>query len=248
MGGPPCSPLASVESRRACRQHLPCILMVDAAGNAACGGMAAALLFAIARIARRKRRLVGRALRPARHILRLMRAAGGHWNIAACGRRLCFALWWLSARRWPCTPRNRHFCLPLLPVALLPLLPRAQWRRAIAASLALGSVCAILFAYRWWALGGIGGYADRTGVSTIWRIAAAAYLGGAIFPAMGLPVFSRELVGAAGVVAARGRCWIPRNAGCYAARVGGLARGRAASLLAGAGVYAVPRTYRSTTS
>jgi hypothetical protein len=27
----------------------------------------------------------------------------------------------------------------------------------------------MLFAYRWWALGGIGGYADRTGVSAVWR-------------------------------------------------------------------------------
>jgi hypothetical protein len=65
--------------------------------------------------------------------------------------------------------KESAFCLPLLPAALLPFLPRAQWRRAIAASLALGSVCAILFAYRWWALGGIGGYADRTGVSAVWH-------------------------------------------------------------------------------
>lgn len=65
--------------------------------------------------------------------------------------------------------KESAFCLPLLPVALLPCLPRAQWRRAIAASLALGSVCAVLFAYRWWALGGIGGYADRTGVSAVWH-------------------------------------------------------------------------------
>jgi hypothetical protein len=65
--------------------------------------------------------------------------------------------------------KESAFCLPLLPAALLPFLPRAQWRRAIAASLALASVCAILFAYRWWALGGIGGYADRTGVSAVWH-------------------------------------------------------------------------------
>jgi hypothetical protein len=64
--------------------------------------------------------------------------------------------------------KESAFCLPLLPVALLPLLPRAQRRRVIAASLALALVCAVLFAYRWWALGGLGGYADRTGVSTVW--------------------------------------------------------------------------------
>jgi hypothetical protein len=65
--------------------------------------------------------------------------------------------------------KESAFCLPLLPATLLPLLPRAQWRRALAASLALGSVCAMLFAYRWWALGGIGGYADRSGVSAVWH-------------------------------------------------------------------------------
>ena len=65
--------------------------------------------------------------------------------------------------------KESAFCLPLLPAALLPLLPRAQWRRAFAACLALGAVCAALFAYRWWALGGIGGYADSSGVSTVWH-------------------------------------------------------------------------------
>jgi hypothetical protein len=65
--------------------------------------------------------------------------------------------------------KESAFCLPLLPFAVLPFLPRVQRRRAIAASLALGLVCAILFAYRWWALGGIGGYADSTGVSAVWH-------------------------------------------------------------------------------
>lgn len=65
--------------------------------------------------------------------------------------------------------KESAFCLPLLPVTLLPFLPRTERRRAIAASLALASVCALLFAYRWWALGGIGGYLDRTGVSAVWH-------------------------------------------------------------------------------
>lgn len=65
--------------------------------------------------------------------------------------------------------KESAFCLPLLPLALLPLLPRAQWRRVMAASAAIGLVCAVLFAYRWWALGGLGGYADPSGVSTYWR-------------------------------------------------------------------------------
>jgi len=84
------------------------------------------------------------------------------------GRRLLYVPLVIGAALAVYT-KESAFCLPLLPVALLPCLPRAQWRRATAAALVLGSVCALLFAYRWWALGGIGGYADSTGVSTVWR-------------------------------------------------------------------------------
>lgn len=65
--------------------------------------------------------------------------------------------------------KESAFCLPLLPIALLPCVPRQQWRRALHASLTLALICAVLFAYRWWALGGIGGYIDRSGVHTVWR-------------------------------------------------------------------------------
>ena len=54
--------------------------------------------------------------------------------------------------------KESAFCLPFLPLALLPLVPRSEWRRAAAACLTLFWICAILFAYRWWAIGGIGGY------------------------------------------------------------------------------------------
>ena len=54
--------------------------------------------------------------------------------------------------------KESAFCLPFLPLALLPLVPRAEWRRAAAVCLTLLCICAILFAYRWWAIGGIGGY------------------------------------------------------------------------------------------
>jgi hypothetical protein len=83
-------------------------------------------------------------------------------------RRLFYLPLAVCAALAVCT-KESAFCLPLLPAALLPCLPRAQWRRVLRASLVLGSVCGILFAYRWWALGGIGGYADNTGVSAIWR-------------------------------------------------------------------------------
>lgn len=84
------------------------------------------------------------------------------------GRRAYFILLMLCAALGVCT-KESAFCLPLLPVTLLPFMDRAERRRAAGASLALASVCALLFAYRWWALGGIGGYPDRTGVSAIWH-------------------------------------------------------------------------------
>ena len=84
------------------------------------------------------------------------------------GRRASVILSVLCAAFGVCT-KESAFCLPLLPIALLPFLGREERRRAAKASLALASVCALLFAYRWWALGGIGGYPDCTGVSAIWH-------------------------------------------------------------------------------
>jgi len=89
-------------------------------------------------------------------------------ELCRTGRRLYFVPVAACAALAVCT-KESAFCLPLLPAALLPCLPRAQWRRALAASLALGAICATLFAYRWWALGGIGGYAGRGGVNTLWH-------------------------------------------------------------------------------
>jgi hypothetical protein len=167
MGGRPCHSLASVEHGCACRQHLPGLSAGDAAGDAARGGIGRGAAIRAARIARGNRRLDGRPLRPAGHLLRFVRAVG-RLGILPHGPARFYVPLAVCAALAVYT-KESAFCLPLLPVALLPFLPRAQWRRAIAASLALGSVCAILFAYRWWALGGIGGYADRTGVSAVWH-------------------------------------------------------------------------------
>ena len=84
------------------------------------------------------------------------------------GRRLLYVALALCAAL-AVYSKESAFCLPLLPLALLPSSPRPRWRRTFAACLTLGAVCALLFAYRWWALGGIGGYLDRTGVSAVWR-------------------------------------------------------------------------------
>ncbi len=82
------------------------------------------------------------------------------------GRKAFYIPMLLCAALGVCA-KESAFCLPLLPGALLPFLDRAARRRALSASLALAAVCALLFAYRWRALGGIGGYADRTGVSAV---------------------------------------------------------------------------------
>ena len=63
--------------------------------------------------------------------------------------------------------KESAFCLPLLPAALLPFSRRGERRRAMEACLVLAAVCALLFAYRWYALGGIGGYVDRAGARAI---------------------------------------------------------------------------------
>lgn len=84
------------------------------------------------------------------------------------GRKTFIAVMILGAALGAYT-KESAFCLPLLPLALMPFLKPAERRRAVAASAVLILTCALLFAYRWWALGGIGGYADRTGVSAVWH-------------------------------------------------------------------------------
>jgi hypothetical protein len=84
------------------------------------------------------------------------------------GRAAWFVPVVLGAVLGVCT-KESAFCLPLLPLTLMPFLDRAERRRAAVASAVLTLTCAVLFAYRWWALGGLGGYADRTGVSAVWH-------------------------------------------------------------------------------
>lgn len=55
------------------------------------------------------------------------------------------------------------FCLPLLLASLALFHGREHWQRIVRATLAMGLLAATLFAYRWWALRGIGGYAGTYG-------------------------------------------------------------------------------------
>ena len=65
--------------------------------------------------------------------------------------------------------KESGFCLPLLILALALFRPRTEWPRIWRAAAWAGLVAAALFAYRWWALGGIGGYASAGGEAGIFR-------------------------------------------------------------------------------
>lgn len=57
--------------------------------------------------------------------------------------------------------KESAFCLPLLAAVLWFFVPeRSAWRRLAFACGCLGLLTAIVFTYRWWAIGGLGGYAD----------------------------------------------------------------------------------------
>jgi hypothetical protein len=57
--------------------------------------------------------------------------------------------------------KESAFCLPALVVCIAFLRPEPFGRRARIAFLWIAALCVALFAYRWWAMGGIGGYDVR---------------------------------------------------------------------------------------
>lgn len=64
--------------------------------------------------------------------------------------------------------KESGYCLPLL-IAALALWSAEQRPRIWRAAALAGLMAAILFAYRWWALGGIGGYSAPAGEANIFR-------------------------------------------------------------------------------
>jgi hypothetical protein len=93
-------------------------------------------------------------------------------EISRTGRRVFYIPLLVCGVLAVCT-KESAFCVPLLSLSLLPLYSAEQRRRILSTSLALASICAVLFAYRWWALGGIGGYMDPAGLRTIWQSSPA---------------------------------------------------------------------------
>lgn len=85
---------------------------------------------------------------------------------AHSGRRLLYVPLAACAVLAVCT-KEAAFCLPLLPLTLLPFAQGRERRRVLMSAALLALICGAMFAYRWWALGGIGGYVDATGARMI---------------------------------------------------------------------------------
>jgi hypothetical protein len=62
--------------------------------------------------------------------------------------------------------KEAAFCLPLLAVCLIPFDP-PSYRRTLKSAGALAIMCCVVFAYRLWFLGGIGGYRTSAGTPAI---------------------------------------------------------------------------------
>lgn len=77
---------------------------------------------------------------------------------------------WLIAMMSGCLlallSKEAAFCLPLLAVCLIPFDPQS-YRRTLKSAGVLAVVCCVVFAYRMWFLGGIGGYRTSAGTPAI---------------------------------------------------------------------------------
>jgi hypothetical protein len=87
---------------------------------------------------------------------------------AVSGRRIWLVAAWIVQACATLT-KESAFCLPLL-IACVALFPgREQGRRIAVAATWSGALSVAVWLYRWWALGGIGGYRGRDGVASVLR-------------------------------------------------------------------------------
>jgi hypothetical protein len=63
--------------------------------------------------------------------------------------------------------KESGFCLPFLMASLALLQDRTHWKPIARAATFAGVLAVVLFAYRWWALRGIGGYSGAEGVANV---------------------------------------------------------------------------------
>jgi len=66
--------------------------------------------------------------------------------------------------------KESGFCLPILIASLALFRNREDWNRIARAATFASALAVVLFAYRWWALGGIGGYAGAAGQANIVQV------------------------------------------------------------------------------
>ena len=81
----------------------------------------------------------------------------------AATARIAWLVGALAAGTCAMLSKESGFCLPFLIASLAFLRERADWRRIGRAASFAGALAVLLFAYRWWALGGIGGYSGTAG-------------------------------------------------------------------------------------
>lgn len=77
--------------------------------------------------------------------------------------------------------KESGFCLPILVAILTLFRSREYWSRITRAAAVVGALAIVLFAYRWWALGGIGGYAGAAGHANIVQVNTVRTLDALLF-------------------------------------------------------------------
>ena len=76
----------------------------------------------------------------------------------------------LAAAACAMLTKESGFCLPVLIASLALFRNRECWKRIARAATFASVLAVVLFAYRWWALGGIGGYAGVAGQANIVQV------------------------------------------------------------------------------
>jgi hypothetical protein len=93
--------------------------------------------------------------------------------ILVCRYAATARTWWLAgalgAGACAMLSKESGFCLPFLIASLALFRDRKDWSRIGRAAIYAGALAVALFAYRWWALGGIGGYSGAAGGLNIVR-------------------------------------------------------------------------------
>ncbi len=72
--------------------------------------------------------------------------------------------------------KEAAYALPLLVLLLIPMSPAEERRKILRAAAGVAVICAVVFVWRSWFLGGIGGYTTATGAPSIFQFSAVRSL------------------------------------------------------------------------